>query len=333
MSSWGHFAVVRVKGLASAGWSESIDRAWLPVLAEIPLFSGLSKRHLHRVARLTELRRYQDGALVVRAGAQGDAFYIIFDGRARAVPSVGRAKMLEPGTFFGELALLDGAPRAATITAAGELTTARIARTPFLKLIREEPKIAAGLLPGMVAIVRDLQREDAKSVQDRARLSGGRASIDRAKSLASGSAEGGVALRGGSALGWLSLLAQIPLFSALSKGHLRRVMGVVELKRHKKATTIVRAGTRGDAFYVILDGRARAETPDGHTRPLKTGETFGELALLDGAPRSATVTALDDLTTARIARTGFQKVLRDEPTIAVGLANGLVAIIRDLQQA
>jgi CRP-like cAMP-binding protein len=314
-----------MKKSAVGGWSESIDHVWLSVLGDVPLFRGLSKHHLHRVARLMELRRYPDGAIVVRKGVRGDAFYVIFDGRARAVVPGGKTKTLEPGTSFGELALIDGAPRAATVGALGELTTARIPRTPFLKLLREEPKIAAGLIPGLAAIVREAQREDTRKVQDAARLSGG-----RAQALAAGQEDAG-AVKGGSALGWNSLLSEIPLFESLSARHLGHIRSVVELKRARKGSAIVRAGARGDAFYVILDGSARAETPAGQTKVLDPGEFFGELALLDGAPRSATVTAVDDVTMARIARADFRKLMAEEPTIALGLAKGLVAIIRALQ--
>ncbi len=126
---------------------------------EIPLFAGLSKRHLLRVARLGELKRYLGTDAVVRRGGPGDAFYVIVDGSAEVVTADGSRHTLQPGDYFGELALLDGAPRAATITAQGELTTARIGRAAFLRLLRDEPSVAAGLLPGLVGIVRSLQAE------------------------------------------------------------------------------------------------------------------------------------------------------------------------------
>jgi len=131
--------------------------------------------------------------------------------------------------------------------------------------------------------------------------------------------------------GWIPVLERVPLFQALNKRHLRRVARLAELKRYKSGAVVVRAGARGDAFYVILDGSARVETPDGHTRDLHEADFFGELALLDGAPRSATVSAIGSLATARIARSGFLKLLREEPAIGVGLAHGLVGIVRDLQ--
>jgi CRP-like cAMP-binding protein len=126
---------------------------------DIPLFRGLSKRHLRRVARLAELRQYVGSRPIVRASTPGDAFYIVVDGSAEARTVDGATVALKPGDYFGELALLDGAPRSATVSSVGELTTARIARNAFLKLLREEPVIAVGLLSGLVAIVRSLQAE------------------------------------------------------------------------------------------------------------------------------------------------------------------------------
>jgi CPA1 family monovalent cation:H+ antiporter len=132
--------------------------------------------------------------------------------------------------------------------------------------------------------------------------------------------------------GWLPVLGRVPLFQALSQRHLRRVGRLAEMKRFKKDTAVVRAGARGDAMYVILDGGALVETPAGHTRKLTEGDYFGELALLDGAPRAATVTATGVLTTARIGRTAFLKLVKEEPSIGIGLARGLLAMVRDMQK-
>jgi CRP/FNR family transcriptional regulator len=85
-------------------------------------------------------------------------------------------------------------------------------------------------------------------------------------------------------------------------------------------------------MHIILDGRARVRTPSGHTAVLGEDDCFGELALIDGAPRSATVTAVGELTTAMVTRKEFQKLLKSEPEVAIGLLDGLVRTIRDLQQ-
>ena len=74
-------------------------------------------------------------------------------------------------------------------------------------------------------------------------------------------------------------------------------------------------------------------TPAGHTAHPKEGDYFGELALLDGAPRAATVQATTAVATAKIERAAFLQLLKEEPTIWAGLAQGLVAIVRDMQEA
>jgi CRP/FNR family transcriptional regulator, cyclic AMP receptor protein len=140
--------------------------------------------------------------------------------------------------------------------------------------------------------------------------------------------------RGGPPLhsGWLPVLGRIPLFASLTKRHLRRLASLAEMKRFKAGTDVVRAGTQGNAFFVILDGRAEVTTPAGHTRMLKEGDYFGELALLDGAPRAATVTATNSLATARIPRSAFLRLLKEEPEMWAGLTHGLLAIVRELQK-
>jgi len=160
---------------------------------------------------------------------------------------------------------------------------------------------------------------------------GGEAAAKRAAATAA--ATDGTTVAGASALGWSSLVAEVPLFSVLPKRHLGRVVRLVEVRRYRPGATIVRAGSTGDAFFLMLDGLARVEPVSGPGRTLGIGESFGELALLDGAPRSATVSAVDEVTVGRIARPAFSKLLREEPAIAVGLARGLVAIVRDLQAA
>jgi CRP-like cAMP-binding protein len=131
--------------------------------------------------------------------------------------------------------------------------------------------------------------------------------------------------------GWLPVLARVPLFSSLSQHELRKVANLAELRRFRRGAEIVRAGMKGNAFFVILDGSADVTTPAGHKRALHEGDYFGELALLDGAPRAATVKAANSLAAARISRTAFTQLLKDEPKLGVGLARGLVALVRDMQ--
>src|SRR5579884_3274020 len=88
---------------------------------------------------------------------------------------------------------------------------------------------------------------------------------------------------------------------------------------------IVRAGDRGSAFYVLLDGAARVVTPRGRSLRLGAGDFFGEMALLDESPRSADVVADGEVLTMTITRSAFGKLLKSEPALAHELLRALAA--------
>jgi CRP/FNR family transcriptional regulator len=124
-------------------------------------------------------------------------------------------------------------------------------------------------------------------------------------------------------------LAAVPLFSACSKRDLQilaRHMQVVEVQA---GTVVMREGDHGDAFYVVLDGRAVVESRGRAVGKLVAGDHVGELALLDPAPRNATVTAVDDMTVSVIDARTFAAIVRDVPAMTAKL---LAALARRLRQ-
>jgi CRP/FNR family cyclic AMP-dependent transcriptional regulator len=136
----------------------STRRPEIELLSRVPLFSGLSRSQLRRVAELAEEISYTAGRMIVRAGSPGVAFYVIVEGEAKVLKgTIATARgtwRLGPGDFFGELALLDGRPRSASVVAETTLRTIRIERAPFRRLLREQPAIALALLEGMAARMR-----------------------------------------------------------------------------------------------------------------------------------------------------------------------------------
>ena len=121
------------------------------MLAEVPLFASLSGRHLRRVAGLARIRRFHDGAVMMRSGDTGDTMYVLLDGRA-TVRIRGRGEVeLGVGSFVGELSLLDDGPRSRTVVAKGPVLALTIGRGAFRKLLRAEPAIA-------VAVAEELAR-------------------------------------------------------------------------------------------------------------------------------------------------------------------------------
>jgi CRP-like cAMP-binding protein len=134
--------------------SGKLGRDWVEVLRDVPIFSGLSKRHLRQIADSARGQRFERGSQLVRKGERGETFFVLLDGKATVLIGRGQKRTLGPGDFFGELALLDGGPRSATVTAETDLLALRISRRRFLALVESDPKLAAGLLKGFAARLR-----------------------------------------------------------------------------------------------------------------------------------------------------------------------------------
>jgi len=141
----------------SLGRDGRSSKAWADVLGAMPLFHGLSHRHLRRVAGKATVKRYAPYTAIVRMDDTGDAFYIILDGTANVRRSGKRNIKLRPGDFFGEMALLDAAPRSATVEAETEVLTMRLGRAAFQKVLDEEPKVASAMLRTMARRLREAQ--------------------------------------------------------------------------------------------------------------------------------------------------------------------------------
>jgi CRP-like cAMP-binding protein len=132
-------------------------KGWANVLGGVPLFAGLNRRHLGKVAALGRIRRFYDGTSIIRSGDAGDALFVVLEGEV-SVRRPGMAELrLGPGSFFGEMSLLDSAPRSATIVAKGSVVCLAIGQSRFSKLLHTEPAIAVALLKEVAARLRKVQ--------------------------------------------------------------------------------------------------------------------------------------------------------------------------------
>jgi CRP/FNR family transcriptional regulator, cyclic AMP receptor protein len=137
------------------------ERDWAEVLAGLPLFEGIGKRDLRRVARDAEFAEFAPGDPVVSTGAPAGHFYVILSGVAKAAAKpAGRS--LTTGDYFGEMGLLDGEPRSATVAATSELHVMRLSRRAFDDLVERHPGIARRLMTELGGRVRRLEHQAAR---------------------------------------------------------------------------------------------------------------------------------------------------------------------------
>jgi CRP/FNR family cyclic AMP-dependent transcriptional regulator len=126
-------------------------------LREVPLFADLSTRDLKRLTGSMSEMSYATGDTVVSQGKGGVGFFVILDGRAKVSQDGEERATLGPGDYFGEMALIDGDDRTATVTADGDLRCAAMNMWNFRPFVKEHPDVAWALLTALVKRVRESQ--------------------------------------------------------------------------------------------------------------------------------------------------------------------------------
>lgn len=129
------------------------------LLAQVPLFSACSKKELQALAKRAQERTVPAGTAVVREGEAGDAFYVIVSGQADVDRSGTIVATIGPPTFFGDLALLDMAPRNATVTAKTDLELIVLGQREFSQMIDESSAFARKLLMGLAHRLREMDAQ------------------------------------------------------------------------------------------------------------------------------------------------------------------------------
>jgi CRP-like cAMP-binding protein len=109
----------------------------LPSLRPVPIFRGLNKGSLLQVARKSVEVTYPQDAVVVREGDPGDSLCIIVSGAVEVRKKDHAVARLQPGDFFGEISLIDGEPRSATVVAVEDLTLLTISSEDFCSLLAD----------------------------------------------------------------------------------------------------------------------------------------------------------------------------------------------------
>lgn len=126
------------------------------LLGRVELFSRTSKRTLGLIADAVVEVEFPAGGYIVRQGEIGTGFYLVASGRVRVVRGGHALATMGPGEFFGELSVLDQAPRMAHVIAVEPTTCLALPSWEFRKLLEKNPKIALGVLKVLAQRLRDM---------------------------------------------------------------------------------------------------------------------------------------------------------------------------------
>jgi CRP-like cAMP-binding protein len=131
------------------GYEDDLKRVWI--------FSQLEDSDLERMAKVVVPRKYAKGESIVNEGEQAVAFYVITGGKVDIKKGATSLTTMGPGDCFGEMALLDGYPRATSVVAADDTECLVMTRWDFTAELRTNPSIALFMLPMLSKRIRELE--------------------------------------------------------------------------------------------------------------------------------------------------------------------------------
>jgi CRP-like cAMP-binding protein len=137
-------------------------------LRRVPILAALKPEQLEGLGKLVTTRVYKKGDVIIKQGEPGTGLFIVINGSVQVTsktrPGLPEAKLnvLNKGDFFGEMSLIDGYPRAATVTALADTEVVELNRWIFLDALRREPGIAVAMLPVLTRRIRQLEESKGR---------------------------------------------------------------------------------------------------------------------------------------------------------------------------
>lgn len=135
-----------------------LGRRGADLLGQVPLFAELSRRHLKQIAEHADEIAFREREAIVEVGQPGGTFFVIVEGEAKVLRGARTIARLGPGDFFGEISLLDGGPRTATVVAATPVVAIRVFKRAFDRLVSKEPAVAAKILTVVARRLREAEK-------------------------------------------------------------------------------------------------------------------------------------------------------------------------------
>jgi CRP/FNR family transcriptional regulator, cyclic AMP receptor protein len=133
-------------------------RQGLDELARVPIFTDLTPRQLRRLHRSTEEYTYPEGAVFVKEGARSEQLFVLLEGSAKVIRNNRTVARLYAGDFFGEISLLDGLPRTATVIAESPVRCLVLLRKEFERIVTEMPSVGVKVLRSLATRFREMNR-------------------------------------------------------------------------------------------------------------------------------------------------------------------------------
>jgi len=129
----------------------------------------------------------------------------------------------------------------------------------------------------------------------------------------------------------ITFLLETPMFEKLDPAEIKQLVHIIEVREFRAGEVLFKEGDPGDAWYALYRGKVDVIKDVGagekEIYPLDAGACFGEIAILDGQPRSATIKAIEDSIALRISREAFEALLDQDHSVAFKLLRHLAVML------
>ena len=295
-------------------------------------FADLGDEDCDAVLAVLKARRGAPGDVLFKEGDRGDTLMIVLDGHLVArvrTDASGEEEVarLGPGEVVGEMAFVDAEPRSASVSAPAGATVLEFSRDALAGLRKTAPRVAA-------AIQRNVLFDVARRLRDAGEKLSDAAGGSSPKSMRGGSGPESMR-RSGRGL-TVAQLRSIPSLAAYGDEDLELLAYIATLRTFAVGELLMKEGTEGDACWLLVAGGVAVtrSTQSTSLATLGPGALVGQLALLDRAPRSATVTATSETAALEVRSDAFANLVRASSPVALRF-QGQVALagVRQLRAA
>ena len=242
-------------------------------------FSNVPEKYKEELGLAFEYIRLNANERLIQQGELGDSLYIVLDGQLRVIDEeLDEVEQLlsfkDPGDAVGEIALLTGERRTASVDAVVETGVVSLSRSRLRRVAKDTPE------------ANDVVYDAIRQRVQQSRLN--------------------------------HVLIRTNIFKNLEEPILKDVQAELELMTVASGDTIMKVGDLGDELFIVIGGRLRvvSPTPDQKSSYIvdtHVGQTVGEIGLITGERRTATVFALRDSLLARLSKDAFQRLLQKHP--------------------
>jgi CRP-like cAMP-binding protein len=124
-------------------------------------------------------------------------------------------------------------------------------------------------------------------------------------------------------------LKGVDLFRSIAAEELSHIAQITDEVEYAPDDTFIKEGDKGDSMYLIVDGKVKVHSGEHVLAELGPSQCVGEMSILDAEPRSASITALTELTLLKIQREDFGEILAEKPEISSGIIKVLTRRLRE----